>query len=681
MSRLVSFFAKCLIIVSCAVAARAPAARADDQRTICGHDVDGWLRIVRDKGRSPAERSGAVVLLGYFGARAERAVPELIKILEPRADPQLQECAIKTLGQIGPAARDAVPQIIKRVPRVEAEVEQGFSEDARTLCQEALAGIGAPAVPALIGLVEGPSPMARLVAVDTIATIGPAAMPAVPALIRVLETRNAKTDEFADASRLIAVIALGMIGPDARAAVPILKSLLSKDLIECRDDQTIPVEALITALDQIGSPPVTELLTAFRRDGDLRSAQALANLGPRALLAAPALRTMLSDQRPAFRMNASAALAHIEPKSLELIPILIEALGESGPEMPFALSTLGRLGPRAVQAVPAMLDIVKHGPSRNDAMRALVRIDPEGRRSLSAFVATLKDGYAEPDVRETAAECLGALGSAAKPAMPALLVRIARKPSVKMIEAVGRIDPDHRLIPPALGYVLRSQHAERRVVDDEHVIEANWEAAEASAKILGSLGTKANAAVPALIEIFEADEDGTNTACFIAAATALGRIGPDSREATQIFRDYLEASSPPLAPESVAMEPQVEDAAAVALFYLAPDGKEVAEKWAQSLVSPTRRAFVLGGIGRTSPEGDAITRRILERLDAEPTYHDGFDGFGLEDALKELTRLRVGARLAVARLTQLHDHEDPWIRLRVKEVLAEIAPDAKSFRR
>jgi HEAT repeat protein len=82
---------------------------------------------------------------------------------------------------------------------------------------DALARIGAPAVPEMINTLRHPDPRMRLRAVEVLGRIGPDASDAVSALVAVLDDEDPQV-------RKAAIRSLGQIGPDARAAVrPIMR--------------------------------------------------------------------------------------------------------------------------------------------------------------------------------------------------------------------------------------------------------------------------------------------------------------------------------------------------------------------------------------------------------------------------------------------------------------------------
>jgi HEAT repeat protein len=131
----------------------------------------------------------------------------------------------------------------------------------------------------------------------------------------------------------------------------------------------------------------------------------------------------------------------------------------------------------------------------------------------------------------------------------------------------------------------------------------------------------------------------------------------------------------------------------VALYELAPDGKTIAERWLEKPLNErmywripgeqlVARARVLGAMGRTSAEGECLTRYYLERIDrmiadSDPRQDSLIDY--LEEWFELLGRLGPGARLAIPRLNEFRNHPNPWIRMYAAEALEQIVK-APSFK-
>ena len=350
---------------------------------------------------------------------------------------------------------------------------------------------------------------------------------------------------------------------------------------------------------------------------------------------------------------------------------------------------LARLGPRAKATLPALIGLVKKEPEFPELLTTLVQIDPEGTECVPALIEAVKREDCE--FVNVAANCLGLLGPRAEAAIPALAKMVTRdfeerfcglhNPQLSAAKALRRIDPRGKSAIPILIRALKHRLIVR---NDDGTQWSDRRAASAAAQALGSFGTEAKAAVAALIEEVRLRED-FNRDLRRAAILALGQIGPEARTAAPVLRDVMKEDEKKSSCYTEAM---------IALCQLAPDGKDVAERW---LNQPSdswmyngmrdefeRRTKVLGAMGRTSFEGDFLTRHFLEGIEwriANAYPGEQYEIDFLAEWIEGLGRLGLGARLAVPRLNELRErHPNPWVRMRAAEALERIGriPSAKA---
>ena len=163
-------------------------------------------------------------------------------------------------------------------------------------------------------------------------------------------------------------------------------------------------------------------------------------------------------------------------------------------------------------------------------------------------------------------------------------------------------------------------------------------------------------------------------------------MGPDAKTAIPVLRNLINDDDKPSEYRAEAI---------AALSRVAPDGKELAEKWLakppSDLVGWNRhlfarhpldevvgRALVLGVIGRTSVEGDCLTRNVLEPLDrmfAEVYPRDWDPPMHVGEWFENLGHFGVGGRLAIPRLNEFRKHPNPWVRMCATEALRRIIPE------
>jgi HEAT repeat protein len=111
---------------------------------------------------------------------------------------------------------------------------------------------------------------------------------------------------------------------------------------------------------------------------------------------------------------------------------LIEALSDEDEESMVrerAAWLLGKLGPRAAKAVPALIEALSDDNYylRLCAAEALAEIGPKAAPAVSVLTEMLTASDDGHDARWLAATALAAIGSAAEPAIPALVAALSNK--------------------------------------------------------------------------------------------------------------------------------------------------------------------------------------------------------------------------------------------------------------
>jgi len=153
----------------------------------------------------------------------------------------------------------AIPVLLLRTyrchqDRIESEGPRGQWARARDVSLDAEAAkalevilkeVGPGAVPFLVQVLRGDDPAARTLAIEALIDLGPGARSAAPALIEVLDDRDA---DFIP--RVFSSLALRKIGPDAREATPALVRALGDGDDRVRRSAARTLEAL-----GAGDPP------------------------------------------------------------------------------------------------------------------------------------------------------------------------------------------------------------------------------------------------------------------------------------------------------------------------------------------------------------------------------------------------------------------------------------------
>ncbi|MFC1462410.1 HEAT repeat domain-containing protein [Verrucomicrobiota bacterium] len=325
------------------------------------------------------------------------------------------------LERIAPEDEDRIPAFIIALKSLQRKVAKQAADRLAKMGPKA-----APAVPGLIEALDSKHPRVQRAACETMEAIGPAAIAAVPAL-----TQRVKHNDYEFASR--AARALGGIGPGAAPAVPTMVELLrpyprqytmataNPGMLEDIRLKTLLCEGLRDGLKGIGPkhavPPLIKAATGKHRDRALGALQMLQLIGKDAPAAAPALTGLTESEDRGIAHGATRALITVKPAAVDtvlaamntsmahrdsgtvndavrivgsLVPRLktpaqrqlatkglIAAVSRKGTD--FRMTTieiLGKLGPDAKEAVPALREayIVKdlHGAAKS----ALEKIQP-----------------------------------------------------------------------------------------------------------------------------------------------------------------------------------------------------------------------------------------------------------------------------------------------------------------
>jgi HEAT repeat protein len=333
--------------------------------------------------------------LGFLGEEGRPAAEDLKKLLD---DPEraVRLAAASALLRIEPKADE------KTLDALAAGLSNSDAVVRRQAARAAgLAGAaGAPLAAKLGALLKDDDPLVRRLALQAIATLGPAARTAVEPVTRLLEQKETAV-EAADA--------LGRMGPSARSALKSLAKLL---------DSEAPAErwAAVRAMSQIGGDDaapavqfmIRHLPTAPEADG-YNMLIYLSLLGPVAKEALPAIR-ICRVRNPILRQTTTWA---IQPTGelpgsgmfgqAEFAQYIMEAyVHELGDHLKPAAETLARkiLAGQAGNVPPWGYKLLARFPQESLAILTPALADTQQRQ------------------RERGAVALGYMGRAAAPARP-----------------------------------------------------------------------------------------------------------------------------------------------------------------------------------------------------------------------------------------------------------------------
>lgn len=251
-------------------------------------------------------------------------------------DQFIRELAARALLALPPAPEIAIP--------IWEKAFQDMDEKTARNALDALASLGPPAVPRLVGALKYAALREEVIGI--LGRMGPAAAPATPQLVQLIEDKNPNVAHAA-------VLALAAIGPPAKEAVP----------------------ALTQALQQ-------------HRDADADAtdyAFALGSIGPDAAAAAPQLEMLLKSPDANLGLISAWSLARIQPKSAPVaaktLPLLVAGLSSPSPAArQAAAEALASLGPLAKSAEPSLKKASADSDQnvRDAAAKALAAVTARG---------------------------------------------------------------------------------------------------------------------------------------------------------------------------------------------------------------------------------------------------------------------------------------------------------------
>ena len=327
--------------------------------------------------------------LGHLGPKV---LPYLMRALEnPRM--KIRAGAVFTLGHFPEEGEKIVPFLVKALRDENWLVRW---EAARTLRFKGLKA--EVALPGLVKALRDENWLVRQEATSSLGYFGPQAAPALPDLVRALKDKNRKVAEQA-------AWALSFIGPQAASAVP---ELMEAVKIFPREPEDKLQEMAIWALGRIG---------------------------PGAGKAVPFLvQALQSPEYQKLHLLMAESLFEITPLTKANISIIVNSFRKVGNKFPYGMCfilLLERIGPEATRAaIPELTASLTsdHPTTVEVAARALGKLGPAAQEAIPALIEALKVPNRYPrslasarDVaRVEVAKALGSMGRLAKPALPAL---------------------------------------------------------------------------------------------------------------------------------------------------------------------------------------------------------------------------------------------------------------------
>jgi HEAT repeat protein len=250
----------------------------------------------------------------------------------------------------------------------------------------------------------------------------------------------------------------------------------------------------------------------------------LAEIGPEAKAAAPALAKTLSDERPEVRLQAAIALGEIGEGAKPAATTLAQLLSDPFPAVrAAAVFALGRIGDRSAGAAIAAADRAEDPFLHSLSIWAQAKLNPDDPRLMDQAVVLLVNSLGAEDrgmaqVAARALADLGATNEAVERELDKVLKGADAAEEDRIVRSLSSLGP--RVVP----------HAQRALKDPDRQATA--------LQMLERLGPDAAPAVPNLVELLQTDDPAVRA----QVLQILGSIGPQAEPAVAAATTALEDS-------------------------------------------------------------------------------------------------------------------------------------------
>jgi HEAT repeat protein len=389
------------------------------------------------------------------------------------------------------------------------------------------------------------------------------------------------------------------------------------------------------------------------------AAKAIAQIGPGARGAVPALHAALKEKDRKLATMAAVALGNIGAEAREAIPELCEALrSQDELQRGMAARALGQLGPDAAPAAAPLYDALladKDAKVRRYVVYALGRIGVSARFAVIGLHELVRpDAEEQPaEVQEAVAEALQKIGEPKKDDV-ARLVEYLKNPSVNVRIAAAQtlfhLRGEAKDAAAGLMAVLRDDDERVRLLGSLALVAVDPQQAGAVLAPLRGLLTSADAGIRA------------------SAAEGIGNLGPDAKDAIPGLRDALLKDK----------EPPVREAAAIALGKMG----EVAKDTVPALVGCLKddeagvrsaAAHALAGIGPPARSAALAPLKNMLTTEADPTVR-----LAVAFTLGWLDASQVSAVTLPELLKGLRHRDTVEVRIGAAQALGDFGPKANT---
>ena len=274
-----------------------------------------------------------------------------------------------------------------------------YDERVMTAAANALAAIGAPAVPSLTEALEDFDDNVRWQSIVALGKIGRPALVTVPALLQSL-------DDVDPDVRAAAAETLGLLGAKHK---PVLNRLKQSTA----DEHSLVRASAAWSLWKISGrrESILELAELLHHRDWMVAARAERHLASIGRPAVPELKKRLQQVKNPARDRMAQALGCIGAPSESAVIVLVNCLEDSDTKLSNAAAkALGQIGKPAVREVTRFL-MSKPTLGRVNAVRALGMIGPDARDALPVLLAELDAPQPDPAMTLSSIRAIGRIGN------------------------------------------------------------------------------------------------------------------------------------------------------------------------------------------------------------------------------------------------------------------------------
>jgi HEAT repeat protein len=354
--------------------------------------VDGFVQAIQHEllhgVRRAMLRQSLLKILGNIGPASAPAVQPLVGLLQESTSDALREEVVIALGKIGAKAKSAAPLLFKMLPGCRALLAVQV-----ILALNGIVGSDPKAGAALIELWLAPdhSSDSRMQVALALCKLGLEAKGLLPFLTHILASKQQSSIQQ------LAAEGLGWRSQNEVEVIPLL--LLSA--LQDADEKLRQIAE--NSLKRLGLSHENAVALCAGQLKDSRHAEAA--LQKSGLLAVSVLIQALAGRKSPHREKIARILGHLGELAAPAVPALTLTLGDKNPHVRLAVAkSLWNITRNAGLTVPVLIDLLETSPCSSiesaDARRqflqtiieALGRIGPAARAAIPALKKKVKDG-------------------------------------------------------------------------------------------------------------------------------------------------------------------------------------------------------------------------------------------------------------------------------------------------